>query len=70
MNLNDQSNGTEKKVTMEFQTDYSLMTLNNELIAALREVDLCLSDTSIQVIADVTKKKAKKIPKSPSVKAL
>ena len=60
MNLNDQSNGTEKKVTMEFQTDYSLMTLNNELIAALREVDLCLSDTSIQVIADVTKKKPKK----------
>ena len=48
---------------MEFQTDYSLMTLNNELIAALREVDLCLSDTSIQVIADVTKKKAKKNPK-------
>ena len=55
---------------MEFQTDYSLMTLNNELIAALREVDLCLSDTSIQVIADVTKKSQKNPKESKCESAL
>ena len=46
------------------------MTLNNELIAALREVDLCLSDTSIQVIADVTKKSQKNPKESKCESAL